>query len=585
MIFGIEHLCINIIISRMGNRKVSSLIQFKSLKLQILSSFIILLVFVSCFTAYSYFSNQGMEKKAISLVEQDMIVLNASQNLAMSSSVRLSAALSYVTSGDEKYIEVFNEYRKMAEENNSIIEKYDNSDKRQKLVETAREWSNGVNKDVFEVYQNGDKEQALKNLTAINSLVTEVRTGYEEIAKERAKAINLVGKDVVNTSSNNKTIGLIVSLIMTVLGVVIAILTANQISKPVKVVSVRMDEMADGHLNHEPLPITRRDEIGVLMTAANEMNAKMKEAMQSIATVSETVASSSEELAQSSNEVKTGTEQVASTMQELAAGTETQASASSDLAETMTTFARHIQETTDEGNALKQHSSQVQQLTATGKELMTTSTDQMATINEIVLDSVRKVEGLNEQSAEISKLVSVIDDISNQTNLLALNAAIEAARAGEHGKGFAVVADEVRKLAEQVQFSVTDISTIVNRIQSETGSVTHSLQAGYEEVKKGTIQINNTNSTFDQISGAVEDMIENIDTISNNLEKVLKDTEVINRSIDEIASISEESAAGVEQTTATVQEASSTMEMISKSAGQLAGMAEQLNSQLQKFKL
>lgn len=534
---------------------------------------------------YNYFSNQSMEKKAAILVEQDMVVLNASQNLAMSSSVRLSAALSYVITGDEKYIDTFNEYRKLAEENNAIIEKHDNSENRQKLVEIAREWSNGVNKDVFEVYKNGDHEKALKNLTSINNLVTEVRLGYEDLAKKRAESIKVTGQDVVKTSSNNKLIGLIVSIVMTILGVAIAIVTAHQISNPLKVVSERMDELADGHLDHKPLENTRRDEIGTLMDAANEMNAKLKETIQSIRTVSQSVAASSEELSQSSIEVKTGSEQIASTMQELAAGTETQASASSDLAETMTTFARHIQETTDEGNSLKQHSSQVQQLTSTGKELMTTSTEQMETINEIVLDSVRKVEGLNEQSAEISKLVSVIDDISNQTNLLALNAAIEAARAGEHGKGFAVVADEVRKLAEQVQFSVTDISTIVNRIQSETSNVTQSLQAGYEEVKKGTLQINDTSKTFDNISGAVEDMIENIDTISSNLDKVLQDTESINHSIDEIASISEESAAGVEQTTATVQESASTMELVTKSAGQLATMAEQLNSQLQKFKL
>lgn len=558
---------------------------FKSIKARILSTFVVLLTFLCLFAGYNYFSNAQMEKKAENLVKEDLVVLNASQNLAMSTSVRLSAALSYVVTGEEKYTDIFNQYRQLAEENNAIIEQYDQSSERQKLVETAREWSNGVENDVFAVYQSGDQEQALKNLTAITGLVTEVRTGYEELANKRAENISKVGDDVVNTSSNNKLIGLIVSLSITILGIIIAIVTANQISKPIKLVATRMEKLANGDLRSEAFEIDRRDELGTLMVATNEMNNKLKSTIQSIYNVSETVATSSEELAQSSNEVKTGAEQVAYTMQEIAAGTETQASTTNDLAETMRTFSIHIQETTQEGVELKNNSSEVQMLTESGKSLMLSSTEQMSTINNIVLDSVRKVEGLNEQSAEISKLVSVIDDISNQTNLLALNAAIEAARAGEHGKGFAVVADEVRKLAEQVQLSVADISAIVNRIQHETSSVTRSLQEGYEEVKKGTSQISETSETFTSISQAVVGMLLSIDTISTNLNDVLSSTENIGTSIDEIASISEESAAGVEQTTATTEETVSTMEEVVKSAEQLAILAEQLNTEMQQFKL
>lgn len=526
-----------------------------------------------------------MGNKAQALVEQDIVVLNASQNLATSSSVRLSAALSYVVTGDEAYIDIFNQYRQLAEENNAIIEKFDQSEERQKLVETARTWSNGVENDVFAVYQRGDKEQALNNLTAITGLVTEVRTGYEGLANTRAENIAKVGSDVVDTSSSNKIIGLIVSSLIAIISVVIAIFTARQITKPIKVVATRMEQLAHGELRNEPLHVNRRDEVGTLMMAANDMNEKLKSTIQSISEVSQTVASSSEELAQSSNEVKAGAEQVVYTMQELAAGTETQASTANDLAETMQSFTKRIQDTTQEGIELKNHSNEVQGLTETGKGLMNSSTEQMATINDIVLESVRKVEGLNAQSEEISKLVSVIADISNQTNLLALNASIEAARAGEHGKGFAVVADEVGKLAKQVQLSVEDISTIVNRIQQETGNVTRSLQDGYQEVKKGTVQISDTSETFNHISLAVEGMIGSIDAISANLNDVLASTEEIGTSIDDIASISEESAAGVEQTTATTEETVSTMEEVVRSADQLAALAEQLNVEVQQFKL
>ena len=226
----------------------------------------------------------------------------------------------------------------------------------------------------------------------MNNLVTEVRIGYEDLANKRSDAITTVGDDVVSTSLSNKTVGLIVSIVLTIAGVLIAIVTARDISKPITIVTKRMSELADGNLQHELLPVTHRDEIGQLMLSANEMNEKLKQTISSIYTVSETVAASSEELAQSSNEVQTGTEQITVTMQELASGTETQASTAGDLAGTMSSFQRSIHETTQEGIKLKEHSSHVQELTTTGKDLMIQSTQQMAAINEIVLNSVKKLK-------------------------------------------------------------------------------------------------------------------------------------------------------------------------------------------------
>lgn len=564
---------------------MDKLFNFRTLKMRILSMFIILLAFFAAFTVYSFISNTTVENKAKDLVEEDIVILNASQNLATSSSVRLSAALSYVLTGEESYIEIFNTYRQLAEDNNAIIEGYIQSEERDELVATAREWSDIVANNVFAVYQAGNVEQARSNLTDATSLVTKVRTGYEAMATERAAAIEQAGNDMVSSSSDNKIIGVIVSIMVTIFGVVIALVTARRISTPVSLVAKRMEELAHGDLSQELMTIERNDEIGALVVAANDMNTKLQATIHSIYNVSNTVAASSEELAQSSNEVKSGVEQVAHTMQELAAGTETQASTASDLTETMRVFTENIQEITNEGTALKTYSDNVEQLTESGKSLMSSSTNQMAMINDIMLDSVKKVEDLNTQSDEISKLVSVIDDISNQTNLLALNAAIEAARAGEHGKGFAVVADEVRKLAEQVQSSVAEISTIVNRIQSDTGNVTKTLQDGYQEVKKGTLQISETGTTFNSISDAVVGMIASIDTISSNLTTVLARTEGIGASIDDIASISQESAAGIEQTTATTQQSASTLEEVVHSANNLAGLAQQLNNEMQQFKL
>lgn len=224
-------------------------------------------------------------------------------------------------------------------------------------------------------------------------------------------------------------------------------------------------------------------------------------------------------------------------------------------------------------------------MTNEGKQYMEDTSQQMAKIDGIVQDAVKKMAILDNQTQEINHLVVIIQKIADQTNLLALNAAIEAARAGEHGRGFAVVADEVRKLAEQVAVSIADITGFVEKIQVESNRVSDSLQSGYAEVEEGTSQIAKTGQTFNQINTSVTTMVEDIKGISDNLESIKVNSEIMNGSIEEIASVSEESAAGVEQTSAASQQITSSMEEVAGSSEQLSNLAENLADMVGRFKL
>lgn len=389
----------------------------------------------------------------------------------------------------------------------------------------------------------------------------------------------------------NKPAESILKLTMIVIGVaiIIGVLViwqyASSMAKPINRVVQAMERFAEGDLTQESMSIRSKDEIGKLANAMNQMQSKLKDMIHNIAQASDLITTSSKELSQSANEVNMGAEQVAITMNELASGAEGQAHHSNELTSLMERFTADLRETNQYGEHIHQSSFEVLGLTNEGSQLMTSSNSQMKKIDSIVQNAVEKVKNLDAQAQEISKLVVVIKDIANQTNLLALNAAIEAARAGEHGKGFAVVADEVRKLAEQVGYSVNDITTIVANIQQDFDVVTSSLEDGYQEVKDGTTQIKATSETFTTISDSINDVVESVQLISKNLSKVTDDGQKMNSAIQEIAAVAEESAAGVEQTTATTEQTSSSMEVMAGKSAQLSTLAIDLKTLVAQFKL
>ncbi|MFL2078878.1 methyl-accepting chemotaxis protein [Marinilactibacillus psychrotolerans] len=415
---------------------------------------------------------------------------------------------------------------------------------------------------------------------------------YTAASTNVSELIEIVDDLATKTYENDKEVYdadrfliILASILATILAIVIGVFMGRVIGVPLKRVSRNLDNISNGDLTEEIKTTKRKDEIGQLVRATSQMQSELKNLINSVADATVQVLSSSEELTQSTNEVVVGAEQVATTMQELATGAEAQANSTSEFSEHMQKFSETIEDSSKESGKIYQTSTNVYSLTKDGREMMANSVSQMQSIDNIVKNSVDGVKELDVKSGEISKLVGVIESIAEQTNLLALNAAIEAARVGDQGKGFAVVADEIRQLAEQVSISVVDITDIVNNIQSESAKLVIGLETGYEQVEKGTIQIQKTGETFNKISSSVESMGNAIKEISNRLAGNRSTTKNMSTNIEEIAGLSEQSAAGIEQTSATAQQTTSTMQEVSSSSEELANLAEKLSNLVERFKI
>ena len=169
-------------------------------------------------------------------------------------------------------------------------------------------------------------------------------------------------------------------------------------------------------------------------------------------------------------------------------GFKTQADRASELSMIMDTFVTKVAEANENGEHILESSHEVLEMTNEGKRLMDSSSEQMGKVDQVIKESVVRIQGFEKRTNDIVSLVSIIKDIAGQTNLLALNASIEAARAVERGKGFAVVADEWKKLAKQVNDSVKDITLIMGNIQNDLEHVRDGLNNGYKEVEKGKMR-------------------------------------------------------------------------------------------------
>lgn len=393
-------------------------------------------------------------------------------------------------------------------------------------------------------------------------------------------------REVTNGLSELQLLLLICSGAALVLGIIYAFIMSRHITKPIVAVQKYGNQLAqaDFSIPVDPRLLKRRDEIGSLAQSFESMRSSLREMILNIGYTAEQVVASSEELQVSSEQVSEATSQIAGTMEQVANRTVASAAASKEtkqaMEETNIGLHRIAESSTNVHDAALESNEHAKQ----GNETIQQAIGQMNQINSSVTQSALYVNELIRLTKTTEDFVAIIVQIASQTNLLALNASIEASRVGEHGRGFAVIAENVHKLADESQRSATEVVDLVQMINAETTKVLTAMSKGQVEAQSGVQIIMQAEKAFCEIISSMEKVTEQISEVSAASEQLSASSDEVTVQMEEMSKLSQLTATASYEVSSATEEQMASIQDVAQSSKNLTELAQELQVMVSRFK-